>query len=261
MPPPVSVTDKEVSDFGVIGGRPGLSAREEFGLDGSFGATQVYRCNWADRYTVISQAAASPYPHNSGANAYLWNANIVGVGRSSASAGLITYTWAIVTLHFSTVAPYYTGGKWVTEEISEFNFTVPIPTDDLSWDSASGDRVEETAAFSKSVSGLLYHVRYYHVASVPTSILTLKDCCNSVTFNTLTFGLSFSPGYIWYKDSYVKRTIALGGSPDFMVGLTFAYRNADWNKKWRPGYGWRDVYSRQSGTQVIFHTPANLSLY
>lgn len=267
MPAVVAITNRELADFQIPGGRPGLSAQEEFGLNGTFEAQQVYLCDWGDRNTVVSQAAASPYPHNSGAEAYLYHARIAGVGKSSTSDGLVTYEKAVVWLNFSTLAPYKTGGKWVTEEVTEFNFTVPIPTEDLYWESGEdtetvGDSVEETAALEKSVAGLLYHVVYHHVASVPGTILTYKDGCNNAVFSTLTYGLSFPAGQVWYKDSYIRRTISLGGSPDFLVGLTFAYRPADWNKKWRPKGGgkWLRVYDAD-GTQVVFHTPRNLTLY
>lgn len=263
--PPVTITDKELADFRVPGGRPGLSAQESYGLDGRFAATQVYLCDWADRHTVVSQAAASPYPHVSAANAYLWSANIVGLGRSGVSGGLITYQKAVVTLRFATQAPYNVSGKWVTEEVTEFNFAVPVSTEGLFWESGDdtetpGDSVERDAGFHLFVPGLLYHVKYHHVGSVPSTVLTLKGGCNNAVFNTLTFGLSFPQHTVLYKDSYIRRTIALGGSPDFMVGLTFAYRPADWNKEWRPGHGWRRVY-KATGEQVIYHNPVNLTLY
>jgi len=260
MPSVVTVTDREVAAIRPGDGQFGQSAIEEYLPDFTYRAIQRYLCDWSDRDTVVAQASAEPYPHKPDAKAWLHRATIVGVGKAGISDGLLTYEKALVTLYFSTIAPAKTAGAlWVTETLRDSYMAFPVSGDGLHIGSTTGTSVPSQSGLMKPVAGLYYRVVFHHVQSPPATIVSLKDYCNEGVFHTLTFGLSFAPQTVWYRDCHVHRTIALGGGFDFQVSLGFLIRPASWNAHWFPGHGWQYVYT--SSGQVLFHPLGNINIF
>jgi len=257
----VSWSSVDAAEVAFLGGYKGESPQESYHEDGTYSAEMLVTCPWTDRNALVQDAAGVYYPHAPATKARLFRASIRGTGGTYDASGLMKYDWAIVKLLYSTLAPWPTVGyKFVTEELRGFVEGYPVANDNLRWQSATGTRVEENAGVYKMVSGLLYNVTYYHVLVPSTAILTLKDGCNATTLNTISLGLSFAPETVWYRDSFLSRTIEIGGGPDFKVWIGFVWRPASWNYHWQPGYGWQPIFNFNTGSQVIFHEPVNLQL-
>lgn len=230
-----------------------------------FWARIPWKVDWDDRYTFIDETgygAGELYPPNPGTGARAYAASVVGFGEPFYDAGderLMRYSHAIVTVEYATTAPTPLAGKFVTEELNDFNLGIPENNVDLIWSDKTAVTDQE-AAF-RTFHGTQYKITYHRLMVLPVTHDTMKGYLNAGVWYSYTLGLSWAAGRMLYVGGNCVRDLALGTIPKWRATYTFNIHPANWNYNWKVGSGWQPVYMRTApATQYVRYPSGDYNL-
>lgn len=238
-------------------------------------ATRRLRCSWSDRFTLYSQLLGGVV----GNQIYLPHPL---PGRSSLNAREATIEpWGdmLATLQDEREAEYDSAVLTVTyradqddqpddpvnqlsETLDGWSEFVSItgPDGQLYWDDQHTQSVGPDATAGKLVLGAEYVVTNFHVKAIKREVATFTGKTNVSAVRANLLGITFDAETLLYQPPSLTRTTDSDGVKDWKVTKKFSYREAGWNKLWRPDTGtFEPVYTVGSTTPVKLYETADFS--
>ena len=244
----------------------GKSPVEQHLANGHFRATRRLVCDWGDRDALLAELGAAGgqlYPHDVGKGARAYAGNAVGWGRSSAGAVVdtVAYTKALVTVYYSTEAPYVTGGWFVSETIRparEFT-TLNTAQGEYRWGGGGGAII--TSDIGIPEARLVYGLTFHNCVAVPVAASTYIGSCNASPVSTYTLGLTFATETLYHPAPYISITFPLGGASRYSLSYAWEFTPNGWNTRRNPSTGtYQAVWSVGAGAAVVFAPTVNFGL-
>jgi hypothetical protein len=236
--------------------------------DDAFTAERCLKCDWENRYDVVSEMAAEGgqvYPYRTSLKARAIGASCAGFGdmRGETSPGIGYYEFAAVTVYYSTIAPQYvsTNGVFVSEFMEPTTELIRGDYEDFCWSSnKDGTAIKPAEAPTKLIPGINYILVFHRVHQIPGAAESLTDYCNAGPCAAYTLGRVFPPETLLYRGYTASRDLGLGTLPTWKYALTFSYRPVGWNTFWRAEKGTYEYLYHAKGTgRYINHPLGNFS--
>ena len=258
----------------------GLSPVEQYLPNGNFRAVRILKCDWGDRYTLLDELAGEVYPYNQNTGAIAYAANVRGWGKTSngpwfrsssarwPSGGgpafrSLAYEYALLEVFYGWEGPTFVNNQYfLSEQILPYIETINVPTGGMTW-GTSGDPLRKGGTgyhfLPKRVHGIIYEPTFHYVNAAPPTAGTLQGCCNNAPLGSWTLGLVFDTGYLLYDHFKMRRSVSWAQLNTWQLTYSFIFRPHNWNTIWDPSTSTWDTVN-YNGSQVVFHTPANLML-
>ena len=239
--------------------------KRNYSRNGFFTAERKVRMAWSDVDTYISELAGTDmlYPYDTASGATVYAVRIepqpYQAQTALAGTGLVSYPFAWVTIWYSTDAPRYFSGKFITESVQPYREFHTVSPEKLSWDAGKTEPVREAQGYL--FCGHVYVVTFYHVTSIPAGFFDYNGYCNSNTVVSYTFSRNYAVQTLLHADPEATRTMKLGGTSTFQLRYRWTWRgafSATWNKKWNPAtQAWAVMY--ENGSPMTWHPTVNFS--
>lgn len=242
-----------VASFRVRDGFP----KENCGPDG-MKAVSEHQGPWHQRWDFINWVlgyGGMIYPWRERSRARAVSTSAYGIGASGCdSQGFMAYKEVVITVNWEPPSDENPETEdLINESIEPTTEFLTLDHEDFRWGSSTGDKLQEAEAPGKLVRGLDYVVTQYQVRRLPSAILSLTGCCNSMPFRTWTLGWSFGAETLLYQPPTLSRKITTDGADAWQVTHRLSYRSTGWNRFWRSKtQSWESIYHKDGGLYKNF---------
>ncbi len=223
---------------------------EQWRGDGTFVAKRILKCDWGDRYLLISDIGANGgeiYPHLPQIGARAGAAQLVASGQSQPSSGLLVHDSAYVEISYfwSPSLPTWieAQGLLVSEKITGGLMYETLDPETLIW----GDG--QTVVEASDAPGVPFPVLYYEltlhqVSTEPQLVYSLIGKVNANIVNPYIFNYSFPIETLLYSGVVSKKSVGLGTNDKKDFTQRFIYKVNGWNKWFNAGAGANGEWQR-----------------
>lgn len=233
----------------------GSPTGEQWSKDGSFRATRMLRCDWAQRHVLARQLMgftaglfATPDTYPGVTSAYVEDASIAPFGDLVQSAsGLNTYEKAILTVNYATPQAASGGGGGgsatvdddgviVEESLEPSVELLTIADTSIYWDAAKTMPVKDVEAPSLIVRMMDWTLAIRNVTSVPANMDDYIGYVNSeqIVSKSMTNRV-FEAETLMFMGASQSRSWSADGPTGWNITFKFQYRRTGWNQFFRSG--------------------------
>ena len=233
------------------------SPREQWRSDGTFVAKRILKCDWDDRYLLISDIGASGgenYPHLPQIGATASAAEVTPIGQSFPSGNILIHdvAWVEITYIWSPFTPTWVGGVLVSEKIRGGMFNLRLDPERLLWE--DNEPIDQTDAPDFPVAVLYYDLTLHQVTSESPLVYSLIGSSNANIVTAYLLNFSAAVEKLLYSSVVVRKSVGLGITDKMDVTQSFIYKPQGWNRWFRSKTNsWERVKYADTDTQVTPH--------
>jgi hypothetical protein len=216
---------------------------QEQWTDKGFQATVKLKCAWNDRDTLASellQQGGTYYFRNNWTSARARSIAITafGVGDPPTITGPEGPKWmnpdsAILTVQYVDDENTAQGTEVLVESLEPTCELLHVPGQFLHWQ-VGGNMVDPEVGVALRQYKMVYSVARKGIPYIPSAVLALLGCCNSVPVQASRLGVTFAAETLLYNSPQCSRRFTTSGTEGWDMAFKWPYQPQGWNQFWNP---------------------------